>query len=54
MIMAEPTIEEIAALTARLAHLSSPDATEEEREAFQDDKRALIARIEATEPEVSD
>lgn len=41
----DPSIEEIAALTARLAHLSGPDATEEEREAFLRDKQALIARI---------
>lgn len=40
-----PTVAEIAALTAKLKHLSSPDATDEERTAFQAEKTALLARI---------
>ena len=40
-----PSVAEIAALTARLRHLRSPEATEAQREAFLADKNALLARI---------
>ena len=43
-----PSITEIAALTARLRHLSSAQATAAEREAFIADKNALLARITGT------
>jgi len=55
----EPSIEEIVELTSRLRYLRSPEATQEEREAFIRDKRALLARIPGalealSEPEVTD
>ena len=41
----QPSVAEIAALTARLRHLRSPEATDSERAAFQADKTALLDRI---------
>lgn len=40
-----PSIAEIAALTGRLAHLSSGAATADERAQFLADKAALLDRI---------
>jgi hypothetical protein len=44
-----PSVAEIAALTARLRHLTSTDTTAGERAEFQADKHALLARIAAAE-----
>jgi hypothetical protein len=40
-----PSIAEIAALTSRLRHLRSPEASEEERARFLADKEALLERL---------
>lgn len=45
----KPSIKEIAALTSQLAHVSGPDATEEEKEAFLAEKKDVLDRIERGE-----